>query len=1173
MNKKISISIAHNRKIKSSFLLGNNEAKSNEKKNPTMLESQERNFLAQKCKVKYNSFISGKSFHKTIMNNNSKDSYMNLVKSQKKYNLNNSKKELISNTSNNILLKQNKIVKTAKIKNKNKYKNYFYNIDNILNKNNEKSLKNFDRINHKINEIYLDYENSSNSLNKSNFTIKVKTIKNQYNKNHLLKKINNINFSEINNNGIDNKRNAKSFKMIEENKKKNNIENKKNLLDIFKNTKNLRRVQYSNNIASKHFKYFRNCQKGQKNFLEKTKFIQLWWKTIFQIIKIQKHLRGFLYRQKLIEELDKEEIEVDKLLFFIRSYKKIVFKIFIIKLDEYKTNNRYYFMKWNERTNKRKIISKLLELFKIKKYKNNFNSICNNKNCNSSDLIKFDYDCDKNINIRDSTNSLINNNENEIKNNKKFFNNFFPSISNNRRIENKNISNNMLVNNIHNSFNKINNDINQPKRYDKKKKILKNKKEKKNYFYGSFLNNKKFYKNIQQENEYDYANINSDLILSNTNKIKSKIKNNINTLNTNIHKLENKNKINITSNFKNEEKSKKNKMKKKLISKDVISFSMINNNDNISSEFNLNSLDNIIFPNKKLKIYENHLQEYGKSIKNKKISNNNDNKIKIRKKSNKNINQIEVKKTDEPSKLIFEKNLMTTYLNKFPRKYNNSNNNNLNLSDNNYNNHYFYQQNQVDISNNKYSINSKEITYRNLSKLNQQNMQTNKVSQYFKFWYDKIYYGIIKNKLRGYFLLLKNLRKIMNNEMLTFFGNFKYYYNLILKSQIKNLFNKCIIEIIKKSIIKCYIYKMFNAYHEKVYKKIIFQKLKEYLIQNHIKIINEIQDDINNLLKEKKNNFNYIRKKLIINNKNNLSIKINPLIENNSLLLSDINSSMLNLIHPKIPINLNTNDNAGYTLTDENKRNKNIKNDIIIETLNIRINNNNNIDTVAQLNQLAIVINIIETLRLKNDKKKNLSISNYFTKWKKDSINKVSKKNSIKQSGDHTIPTDVEEFGVTKYTLNDNYQSESDFGVKTVHNDIQNNTIESSKYVPIRGLKYLQGKIKQKINPINDNIKYNINTLIDKYKTTTIEASNNYNYKTYYKNGSPGNNIKYNSKTFNNMNKLILNNKNITNDANNIKIQKNKISESLKNQNSNVIYHKKPLCSSFKNNVNTEIYQ
>ena len=95
MNKKISISIAHNRKIKSSFLLGNNEAKSNEKKNPTMLESQERNFLAQKCKVKYNSFISGKSFHKTIMNNNSKDSYMNLVKSQKKYNLNNSKKELI----------------------------------------------------------------------------------------------------------------------------------------------------------------------------------------------------------------------------------------------------------------------------------------------------------------------------------------------------------------------------------------------------------------------------------------------------------------------------------------------------------------------------------------------------------------------------------------------------------------------------------------------------------------------------------------------------------------------------------------------------------------------------------------------------------------------------------------------------------------------------------------------------------------------------------------------------------------------------------------------------------------------------------------------------------------------------------------------------------------------
>ena len=120
--------------------------------------------------------------------------------------------------------------------------------------------------------------------------------------------------------------NTKSLTLEKRIKKKNKIDNK-NFIEFLDNSENNQRIQYSYPVTKKHILHNKDLQKKEQIiFLEKIKFIQLWWKTIFQIIKMQKHIRGFIYRQRLIEELDKEEIAVDNLLFLIKSYKKIVYK-------------------------------------------------------------------------------------------------------------------------------------------------------------------------------------------------------------------------------------------------------------------------------------------------------------------------------------------------------------------------------------------------------------------------------------------------------------------------------------------------------------------------------------------------------------------------------------------------------------------------------------------------------------------------------------------------------------------------------------------------------------------------------------------------------------------------------------------------------------------------------
>ena len=780
---------------------------------------QEKNLLLEKYKPKFNSFKSDKKINKSNLGNRTRDYYTNVIKSSKKNGWTSNIKVDIKNNTNNSLNKN--ISNASKEKKINKY---YYSSENMKIKNQKKSRDNFGRNNN--NKIKYN-----NYLNKSNYVIKVKTKMNQNEKN--------ININNINGN-----KKELTTNLILESIQNVDID-KNNLSKIFMNSKNHRR-HCSNIISRKYFENHLETQKKQKIILEKINFIQLWWKTIFQIIKIQKNVRGFLYRQRLIEELDREEIVVDNLLFIIKSYKKIVFNIFIFKLWNYKSSIRYCFLKWNEKINKRIIVQNLLKVYGKQISHNNFNF-----NNTSSEVIKFDYDCDKNI-FRDSTNSLMNNidilNEKNLNGNIKEINDFEnylrPSVNARESLK---FNNEINVKQLESGcYDKINNNLNKKKKNNqsKNKKLKKNEKQKEKEKENTNYNNININKNVKQKMENDYNKnyhlvVSKPSVLPNNNKIGKKKSNNNKMINYNGNKSELKTKV------------KRNRITNKLISKEIIPFSMINNNENISNLTNINPLcnsaNNIILLNKKNKIYENHLYENKKKKENK---NRDENIIKIKKNNNIKTNKIIKKKVSEPQKFQEENNISSTNNTQLSHIKNNSNlNDNQNISENIHkvNNPIPVScfQNKSELSNNKNNSSmSIESSFLNSVKSNIKQIEPIKINKYFNFWYKISFYRIIKNKLRSISLFFKTINIIQKGQIIAFFENFKLYCNCLLFRQIKNLFNKYRIKLVKRAIIKCYLYKMFNKYNEIVNKKIIVQKLKEYCLESRKKMIREIHNEI-----------------------------------------------------------------------------------------------------------------------------------------------------------------------------------------------------------------------------------------------------------------------------------------------------------------------------------------
>ena len=76
----------------------------------------------------------------------------------------------------------------------------------------------------------------------------------------------------------------------------------------------IRRMEYATSMK----KQMEGGKKANNN-AKKIALIQEWWKTMFKIIKLQKNVRGFLFRKKLMSKLEHQE----KLLQFITEFDNI----------------------------------------------------------------------------------------------------------------------------------------------------------------------------------------------------------------------------------------------------------------------------------------------------------------------------------------------------------------------------------------------------------------------------------------------------------------------------------------------------------------------------------------------------------------------------------------------------------------------------------------------------------------------------------------------------------------------------------------------------------------------------------------------------------------------------------------------------------------------------------
>ena len=145
----------------------------------------------------------------------------------------------------------------------------------------------------------------------------------------------NINYKKNNSKVLSNKQTDNYLTPIPMNPKKSIIKNnydKKALNNAQKTAVFLRRVEYSTNMRKNN-----QSKKIYSENLRKIIIIQKWWKTLYLIILLQKNIRGFLSRTKLIESLEKQESFINMLLHIHYLHKKIVFRRFLRKLF-YKKN-------------------------------------------------------------------------------------------------------------------------------------------------------------------------------------------------------------------------------------------------------------------------------------------------------------------------------------------------------------------------------------------------------------------------------------------------------------------------------------------------------------------------------------------------------------------------------------------------------------------------------------------------------------------------------------------------------------------------------------------------------------------------------------------------------------------------------------------------------------------
>ena len=273
-----------------------------------------------------------------------------------------------------------------------------------------------------------------------------------------------------------------------------NIYDKKELDEAQRTARFIRRMEYSTSMKRQKIE-----NKNMKEQAKKIGLIQQWWKAMFKIIKLQKNLRGFLFRKKLMNNLEHQE----KLYQFINEFDNILsyhlYKQFMDnlkkkrdyensklmekcedfneKLDNLEKMHNYKnfkdcFKKWKEDTkNKRKqalehLINKLENILENKKKeekKNAFDKLIEN--------IK-----EKETRLNDKINQFR-----EKQAMKKFFNDLIKMHKEKQDLKNKEIMRKYLIKwkNVVDDMNKRKKIIEKLKRY-KENEIKKKKEEEQN---------------------------------------------------------------------------------------------------------------------------------------------------------------------------------------------------------------------------------------------------------------------------------------------------------------------------------------------------------------------------------------------------------------------------------------------------------------------------------------------------------------------------------------------------------------------------------------------------------------------------------------------------------------------------------------------------------------------
>ena len=362
---------------------------------------------------------------------------------------------------------------------------------------------------------------------------------------------------------------------------KNNYD-KKALNNAQKTAVFLRRVEYSSKMR-------KNTQNKKINpdFLRKIIIIQKWWKTLYLIILLQKNIRGFLSRTKLIESLEKQESFINMLLLIDYLHKKIVFKRFLKKLvkgdKKYclkniikilsKVNLRKYIKKWEKislKENKDILICKLKNCFvhwkkNVDKFTIVKSILKNYKNNNNNDLIFSSFKKFKEIiEKRGILNSLILFKKENLKNPK------IIKSKNNNKIKN---SKNLKVEKKEN----LKNDIEKRNKVEKESEKEEPKKSKKTLVF--------LFKKKHQINNIPNDNVNQTELFIEEN----------NFINENYEMMLFKNKRNSVKNFDNPLKKKFKEIKTKDINELKVVSSREKNNDilNMNKTFTNVKLDKI----------------------------------------------------------------------------------------------------------------------------------------------------------------------------------------------------------------------------------------------------------------------------------------------------------------------------------------------------------------------------------------------------------------------------------------------------------------------------------------------------------------------------------------------------------------------------------------------------